>query len=243
MMNRTFSDSQLVRKLQKIFIKDKPTALQWGEWEDWNASEKERNPIGYFVAETFPEKVDDVYEFCFGWFFSLKRYIYNVRQNSHYIDPKLEKGKYYENDVLLENTLFEFLIDFIEKEAAYCHMACNEEGFKLVKGRCPEAGIEWLKEQNQNDFDKLLEIYQWWKNNNEDDMYVNSEYYQYTMELEKKYNCSSLDIMFGKKTITTSEQKKIDILRKKQENDQKKYISLKEKYLIDIVKLRKIMWT
>jgi len=243
MMNRVFSDTQFVKKLQKIFIKDKPIALPWGEWDEWNASEKERNPLGYFIAETFPEKVDDVYEFCFGWFFSLRRYIYNVRQNSHYIDPKLKKGKYYENDVLLEETVFEFLVDFVEKEAAFCHMAYNEEGFKVIKRRCPAAGIEWMKEQNNKDFDKLLEIYQWRKDNNKNDIYEKSEYYQYTRELEKKYNCSSLDVMFGKTNISAEELKKFNMLKKKQESEQKKYDALKEKYMLDVVKLRKIMWT
>ena len=162
----------------------KPGALGWDEWEQWDEDAKKKHPIRYWIAEEGLSKLQNLVNFPFDLIYTIRIYIRNRWIDKlHYLKTGLKPGEYYDLDYRMMHGLFNELVNLVEVE--YASMADSEtKKYKFVKGRCAEAGIDYLNWaasltcdyclKDDPDYgkptpqaiaaQKTLEIYDWWKN-------------------------------------------------------------------------------
>jgi hypothetical protein len=176
-------NSNWVEALRKRFGIDKPYALGWDEWDEWNANTKKAKPWAYFITETVPEfldrildkiptPIDDIRYYCRNRFY----------RKSHVLPCYFKPGEYHDLDERILHGLMNSLVDFVEVELAYKSRWCNTEESKKAKwrnGRCPELGLAHLAWEMTLDGEELdvaersdsqaaiareiKSIYDWWK--------------------------------------------------------------------------------
>ena len=140
-----FWDCALVLWLRKKFGIDKPVALEWGGWEEWKDKVKTDTPLAYFLTETVPMFLDDVHYNITEIYNKPRRYIRNRYFNKiHMLPTGLEPGLWWDDDSRLEGALIQLIIDHVEIQLAWQNMY-GEKKYKWVKGRCPEAGLDYLE--------------------------------------------------------------------------------------------------
>jgi hypothetical protein len=171
---------------------NKPTALGWGEWEDWHAETKANRPIAYFIMETIPDKWDDLKRSVTRPYNNARSWVrYRVFDKHHVIKTGL-KPDYYELETRMLHGMFSMLIDFVEVQSAWMHVVFDDDeaakrrapwwsiGWTRFKAfRDPEAGLAHLRWEMTLDDEKLpvhernpgqaemarevWELYHWWK--------------------------------------------------------------------------------
>lgn len=167
----------------------KPWALGWGEWETWHENAKKLHPFRYWVAENLFKTIQDIVMFPYDLYHTVKVYINNRWiDKTHIIRTGLKPGQYYEFDYKVLHGLFYELVDIVEVEMAHLvkYTSKNKDKFKFKRGRCEEAGLEYLdwasslvynedygftkkdKQYNQPTNQaisarKIKELYLWWK--------------------------------------------------------------------------------
>jgi hypothetical protein len=161
----------------------KPMALTHQEWEEWRRSVKSKNPIRFFIAEKLLNRIQDFLSYPFDIWSSF-RFFYKNKfiTKTHFLKTGLKSGVYHELDDRILHGLFNELKEFVEIELANMQTLSKECKFK--KGRCPDAGIDYLKwasklkieepfvDKGDPDYGKLtpqaessikiLELYGWW---------------------------------------------------------------------------------
>jgi hypothetical protein len=170
---------------------DKPVAMQWHEWDEWEAKMQKERPLAYWLNETVPDFFDDIYNFITKPFNDLRYWIrYRVFDKYHIINTGLEPG-YHDCDERMLHGMFNMLVDFVEIEKAWMCVVFSTEnrkkynypwfslGWLRVKNfRCREAGLDhldWeysLGNPNLNQYDRcesqsanaaeILYLYKWW---------------------------------------------------------------------------------
>lgn len=230
----------------------KPYALTQEEWQDWKNSLKQKHPFRYYLSEVILNKIQNIVYFPSDIFNSIRSYIDNrFVTKTHYLKTGLKPGVYHELDERIIYGLFNELKEFIEREQAHIQSWHAEKKYKFIKGKCPEAGIDYLKWASELKYDescgmskedpnygepthqalssrKILELYNWWNNrpNRKDPMDLSgwSEY------------CKTKKLG----TQTDEEGKEIlDKLQKIEEEQEKE----DDEMLIELIKLRKSLWT
>lgn len=167
----------------------KPFALEWGAWDIWHEEAKKKHPFRYWVADEFLGYMQDFVNLPIDIYHTIEVYIRNrFIDKTHLIKTGLKAGEYYDLDWRILNGLFYELVEFVEVDQAYL-MKCykQERKYKFIKGRCAEAGLDYLNwasnlrynegygiqvgEKDYNkltpqaiDAKKILELYNWWKN-------------------------------------------------------------------------------
>lgn len=166
----------------------KPLALTFEEWDLWREECKSKSPIRYWLAEKFLTRLQNIVYFPADLYHTIRIYVRNRWIDKiHYIKTGLQPGEYYDLDHRILHGLFNELVDFVEIEYAHLSKWNNENKYKFVKGRCKEAGIDYLNwaigltygqdcgvDESHPDFGKpthqaitakkTLELYDWWKN-------------------------------------------------------------------------------
>lgn len=131
------------------------------EWNAWTKTAKTKK-VRYWLAE---EGLDLLQSLIYSplTFMNSVRYYLNNRwiSKTHVLTSNLKRGSYYEFDTRLLYALFDELVNFVEIEQAWQHVAWSKEEqseyqipwyrkmFRLGRWRCPEAGLaslEWASE-------------------------------------------------------------------------------------------------
>ncbi len=161
-----------------LSVTKKPLAETSNGWYRWRSENV--GTFGYWVTEVLLNRIQNTLLFIPDVYRNISLYIHNrYIDKTHYINTKLEKGKYYEFDTRLLHGLFEMLVDFVEVEKASRQSASehiNNEGIIYNKKDYPissrEAGLKYLDweiglgeaSQSQAEVAKeIKELYLWWK--------------------------------------------------------------------------------
>jgi len=170
---------------------EKPFALPWHEWDEWEAKMRTERPVAYWLNETVPRFFADMYNFITKPFNDLRYWIRcRVFDRYHVINTGLEPG-YADCDTRLLHGMFNLLVDFVEVEKAWMHVVFDKDARKKYKYprfslgwlrirsfRCPEAGLahlDWECSLGSPTLDEnercesqaqvayeILELYKWW---------------------------------------------------------------------------------
>jgi len=142
-----------------------------GDWNRWEKQAKEQHPVRYWIAE---EGLDAVQKFIW-WpvdkLYDIKYYINNrwvTRTHSLTAHPRdIKPGGWCDVGNRFLPCLFNELVDFVEIEQAWHHIAWDREArekyhapfwaagwFRWRTWRCPEAGLEYLNWAKELKFDE-----------------------------------------------------------------------------------------
>jgi len=169
--------------LRKRFGVDKPFALEWGEWEKWDARLKKEKPMAFFLTETIPDFIDDVARYIPTPIDDIRYYCRNrFYRKTHVLPTGFKPGEYHDLDERILHGIMNGLVDYVEVELAYKSRWCKTEESKTAKwrnGRCPELGLAhlaWemtLDDASLEEYERstsqaeaareVKEIYDWWK--------------------------------------------------------------------------------
>jgi hypothetical protein len=235
------------RVAEYILGEKKPLALEWGAWDEYYADLQKRKPIRYWISQKFLKHLQNILYYPYDMYHSIKVYIKNRWIDKiQYLDTGLKPGYYYEFDDRILHGLFNELINFVEIELAHLSLWGTDKKYKFKNGRCIEAAYDYfnwaskLKDRNENgkrivskqakDARRIKKLYEWWKNirPNRIDHSVKSGWAKEYEEIEKN----------GYKSKKTSYK---TILKKQHIEDQ--YDAEDEAMLIELIKLRKSLWT
>jgi hypothetical protein len=134
------------------------TADGWAEWED---EAKAYNPIRYWIAEEALDAVQNFIWWPVDQLYAVKYYINNrfvTRTHSLTAHPRdIKPGQWQDVGNRFLPCLFNELVDFVEIETAWSHIAWSDEARKKYKApfwasgwfrwrtwRCPQAGLDHL---------------------------------------------------------------------------------------------------
>jgi hypothetical protein len=165
---------------------EKPCALPWDEWETWRQTSAKNHPYRYWLAEELLDFLQDIMNFPLDFYHTIEVYVRNrYFDKLHYLRTGLKPGEYYDLDHRILHGLFNELVIFVESEQAHLMKAYPERKYKFIKGRCKQAGLDYLDWAcnlklnedygfNPDDEDynkptaqaissqKILELYNWW---------------------------------------------------------------------------------
>lgn len=161
-MNRHYQSKAPFNWLRtKVFKIEKPYALGWNLWDEWDITTKREQPIGYFFTETFPKWLEWIPEHSIDYLHSFRYTVINWFEGSHRLNSTLDKGKYHEFSERMLYSLFDSYVDYIEIEEAHMHVVFAEkavrEKYNIIwwkkypilrwfsRWRCAEAAIDHLK--------------------------------------------------------------------------------------------------
>lgn len=230
----------------------KPYALSMEEWQIWRNKLKNKSPFRYYVAEILLNRIQNFIYWPIDLYKSIKSYINNrFVAKTHFLKTGLKPGEYHELDERIIHGLFNELKEFVECEQASMYSYSHKDKYKFKKGRCPEAGVDYLNWAMNLKFDescgfsendpeygkptqqalssaKILKLYNWWNNRpNRIDPMEQSGWSKY---------CENKPI--GSKTDENG-RKILDKFHKLEEEQEKE----DEDMLIELIKLRKTLWT
>lgn len=216
----------------------KPAALEWNAWDRWHKKAKKKHSIRYWIAEELLDRLQDTISFPLDLVYTARVYIRNrFIDQTHILKTGLTPGEYYDFDTRILYGLFNELIDLVEIE--YASLAYSKDKqHKFIKGRCVEAGLDYLNwacglrydinygvDKSHKRYGKLtqqaiaarkvLKLYQWWKN---------------------RSNRPDPNDLFNKKKDGCEYFLKIDQM----ENN---YFDEDNKMLIELIKIRNSLWT
>jgi hypothetical protein len=132
------------------------------QWDEWDSKAKRYNPIRYWLAEEGLDYVSNIVYFIPDTLYSIKYYINNrwvTRTHSLTAHPRdIKPGQWQDVGNRFLPCLFNELVDFVEIEQAWSHIAWGSEEdkakykapfwasgwFRWRVWRCPQAGIDHL---------------------------------------------------------------------------------------------------
>jgi hypothetical protein len=218
---------------------EKPFALPFEEWEKWRETSAKKHPFRYWVAEEGLDFLQNIVNLPMDIYHTIEVYVRNrYIDKLHYLRTGLKPGKYYDLDYRILHGLFNELVIFVESELAHTMKAYPERNYKFIKGRCKQAGLDYLEwacnlklnedygfNPDNEDYNKptahaigsqkILELYNWWLDRD----YRANPYDLFTKEKDGKYYYRKIDEM----------EHKYD------EEDTEK--------LIELIKIRSSLWT
>ena len=235
------------RVAEYILGEKKPLALEWRAWDEYYIDLQKRKPIRYWISQKFLKYLQNILYYPYDIYHSIRVYIRNRWIDKlQYLDTGLEPGYYYEFDNRILHGLFNELVNFVEIELAHLSLWDRHKKYKFKNGRCVEAAYDYfdwaskLKDTNEKgkkivsrqakDARRIKKLYEWWKNvrPNRIDPSVKSGWDKEYEEIEKN----------GYKSKKTSYK---TILKK--QNIEDKYDAEDEAMMIELIKLRKSLWT
>jgi len=255
---RTYaSEWKIFLYLRKRFGVEKPFALEWGKWEEWNKQLKEEKPLAYFLTETVPDFIDDVTHYIPTPISDIRYYCRNrFYRKTHVLPTGFKPGEYHDLDERILHGIMNALVDYVEVELAYKSRWCGTEESKTAKwrnGRCPELGLAhlaWemtlddpsLDESNRCDSQaatarEIKAIYDWWKARpNRPDPYDISGWSELC---DEKRNGGLRIFEKGSPEYERRKTKSFKMLRKIEAQYEKE----DEEMLIRVIKHRRSLWT
>ena len=230
----------------------KPYALPHEEWEEWRNKQKSERPFRFWISDTVLNKIQHFFLSPSDIYNEIKYYYRNrFITKTHCLKTGLEPGSYHELDERILHGLFNELVEFIEVEKAWLnHIYHKEKKFKFKNGRCPEAGLDYLNWEislkwdedsgfNKDDKEygeptpqatvakKTLKLYEWWKNTrpNRPEPMEESGWNNY---------------YFNKDKYTREE---VSLISEKIQEIEEAYENEDEEMMIELIKIRRSLWT
>lgn len=217
----------------------KPYALEWDAWDEWHKEAQTQHPYRYWISEKLLNWLQDIVYLPCDIYHTIEVYVRNrFIDKTHYLNTGLKPGSYYDLDYRIIHGLFNELVNLVEVEYANLSKWRKQKKYKFVRGRCADAGLDYLKWASGLTYNKdyglrkgdkgfgdpteqaiaarkTIELYSWWKNrNNRPDPYE-----------------------------TFSEEKDGKSWYKKISKMQDGYEKEDTKMLIELIKTRKSLWT
>jgi hypothetical protein len=141
---------------------DKPGAETSLGWAKWHKASKEKHPIRYWIAEEGLDYVQNFLWWPIDRIYDVKYYVNNrwiTRTHALTAHPRdIPRGQWRDVGYRFLPCLFNELVDFVEVESAWSHIAWDKEAREKYKSpwyatgwfrwrtwRCPEAGVDHLK--------------------------------------------------------------------------------------------------
>lgn len=139
-----------LKLFKSYFTFEKPFALTFDGWDDWNKTTKLEQPIKWFFVETIPEWCNE--HFIWSIERLLKSAYWGVihrvvpKHRYHVIKPRTLKPGYHNPYSLLLHSSFEILVDFVEHE--------RREGY-----------VDWSATIEHREFwEEANKLVYWWQN-------------------------------------------------------------------------------
>jgi hypothetical protein len=138
---------------------EKPRAATHEDWKTWKAVNRAQHRFVFWFTEDFLDSVQNFVMFPLDVWNAIRAYIRNrFFDKTHCLNTKLKPGFYYELDTRILHGLFEELVDFIECEKAWMHVAFDEDAkhkynypkwtfvrmLRFDSYRCVQAGLDHL---------------------------------------------------------------------------------------------------
>jgi hypothetical protein len=262
-MSRHWAESRLFRYIRKLFGIEKPTAAQWGEWDDWETNTKIAHPVGYWVTEELPGYLQKIPETFVDPFHNISYYIRNRwHRQTHVLRTGFKPGTYHDLRERLLYGCMESLVDFIEVEKAWMAYICatDNEVVKLDRGRSAEAGLKYLEWEMSLDDPSLSDtersdtqascareqfaIYNWWKNirPNRPDPYEASGWDAFS-EREREQGIDGLSFMDERKPRDPERDNIVGPMLDQIHAIEMAQDAEDEEMLIRLMKIRLSLWT
>jgi hypothetical protein len=266
-MTRYWNDRQPFSYLRKRFGIQKPFALGWNEWDEWNSTTKANHPVGWFVTETLPDVFDWIDNHTFGYINSFNYYIRNrFYRQTHVLPTGLERGLYHDLDTRILHGLFTSLVDFVEVEKAWMNRwdKDRKQKYKMKRGRSAIGGLAYLQWEMSLVFDEewmdksdprygkpteqaiqaqeVHRLYHWWKYERpaRPDPYDASGWTAYCEACREE---NGGNWIFASENKTPKLKKMGEIARKKLRKIEEQYDKEDESNLMSLIKIRKGLWT
>ena len=136
------------------------------DWDDWRDRSKKDHPVRHWIAEEALDKIQNFIWWPIDRIYDVKYYINNrfiSRTHSLTAHPRdIKPGKWCDVGHRFLPCLFNELVDFVEVELAWWHLAWSPEErpkynmpwwavgwFRIRTWRCPQAGLDNLKWQSE----------------------------------------------------------------------------------------------
>ena len=106
---------------------EKPSWASFEDWEIWHEEAKAKEPFRYWIAETLPDKIDDIWRYIKRPFSQTKYWIrYRIFDRYHIINTGL-KPDYYDFDTRCLHAMFSMLVEYVETQLAWKHSMFDTE--------------------------------------------------------------------------------------------------------------------
>jgi len=146
-----WAHSKIPTYIRKRYGIARPRAATMEEWHDIHERHKKEHPVIDWLTDDLISKIQNAVMFIPDVLYSLKCY-YNNRfvTRTHMIPTNLSVGEWHEYSDRLMNGMFGLVVDYVEVDLAMENrwLSKDFEKFKIVNGRCPEAGISYLKHKS-----------------------------------------------------------------------------------------------
>jgi hypothetical protein len=158
----------------------KPQAATHKEWSDWRTLCKQQQPWAFWLKETVPDWIEDIWRAGCRPLKNITWWIrYRTTNRYHVVSSGLEPG-YHDKPELMIHTNFQLLVDFVEIECANMATIFLPEWYNQLKPRWkrmlriavrnPKAGVAYLLkpleeegcEQQTITRKEIVELYHWW---------------------------------------------------------------------------------
>jgi hypothetical protein len=217
----------------------KPFALEWDAWTTWHKEAKSKHPFRYWIADELLDILQDIVYLPIDIYYTIEVYIRNrFIDKIHYLKTGLKPGEYYDLDYRILHGLFYELVKLVESEFAHMASCGQKNKYKFIRGRCTQAGLDYLDwsmnlKYGDNDgilkgdklygkpthqaetAEKILELYKWWKNRD---------------------NRQDPHELFSKENSGKYYYRKIHKMEESYDKED-------TKMLIELIKIRKSLWT
>jgi hypothetical protein len=145
----------------------KPEAVTCEQWDEWQDTAKGYNPLRYWLAEEGLDYISNVVYFIPDKLYDVKYYINNrwvTKTHALTAHPRdIQRGSWRDVGDRFLPCLFNELVDFVEVELAWWHIAWDSSGeakkykppfwargwFRWRTWRCPQAGLDNLEWQRK----------------------------------------------------------------------------------------------
>ena len=163
-MNNYWTCSQLADRLRGT---KKLSAGTSDEWDEWEQQAKAAHPVRWWIAEEGLDILQKIVYYIPDKIYSFKYYINNryiTRTHCLTAHPRdIKPGKWQDVGNRFLPCLFNELVDFVEVELAWLHIACSNEDekkkykapfwatgwFRWRTWRCKQAGLDNLDWQSK----------------------------------------------------------------------------------------------
>ena len=249
----------------------KPVATTMQGWREWETRTKAQEPFRYWLNETVPEFLDDVWTGFMSPYHKTRQWIrHHFFDKYHVINTGL-KPDYYDVDTRMLHGMFNLLVDFIEVEKAWIHVVFDKEarckfeypwwslGWARFKSfRNAEAGLAHLNWEMSLDDPSLDEyarsdsqaqgareqfaLYDWWKNVRP----LRPDPYDasgWTDYCERSRQANGGNIMWDTEDTTPEDKEESRAALDKLHDIEQAYEAEDEEMLIRLIKIRKALWT
>lgn len=128
-------------------------------WDEWRKEAEAAHSFRYWIAEEGLDKIQDVVTWPVRKIYDAKYYINNRWvTRTHTLTSSLKRGQWHDLDTRLLHCAFDELVNFVEVEEAWSHIAWSKEArekyqapfwssgwFRWRTWRCPQAGLDKLQ--------------------------------------------------------------------------------------------------